>query len=117
MENVNINDILYVLITVALPLVLRYVFQLISAKVADTKYSNAVNAVFSAVEYVNQTFVDALKKEGNFDDDAKVNAFMKAKDAALKTMDAATKKWLEQSYVDLDAWLEVQIESAVKAVK
>lgn len=117
MKNITINDVLYTLLTVALPLVLRYVFQLISAKYADSKHSAALNAVFSAVEYVNQTFVDSLKKSGCFDAMAQEAALNQAKNAALEVMDASTKKWLEKTYADLDGWLTVQIESAVKAVK
>lgn len=117
MENLTIYDVLYTLITVMLPIVLRYVFQLVSAKVAGTQYANAVNAVFSAVDYVNQTFVDALKAAGNFDKEAQAIALEKAKNAALETMAAGTRKWLEKSYTDLDAWLTVQIESAVKSAK
>lgn len=117
MENITINDVLYVLITVALPLVLRYVFQLLGVKVAGTQYANAVTAVFSAVDYVNQTFVDTLKEAGNFDKEAQAIALQKAKDAALETMAAGTRKWLEKSYTDIDNWLTVQIESAVKASK
>ena len=114
---VTINDVFYVLLTVALPITLRYVFQLISAKVADSRYSEVVNAILAAVEYVNQTFVDSLKESGSFDAEAQQTAFKMAKDAALTSLSAGTYKWLEKSYVDLDAWLTVQIESAVKAVK
>lgn len=117
MESITINDILYALITVALPLVLRYVYQLVAVKVAGTQYANAVAAVFSAVDYVNQTFVDSLKESGNFDAEAQKQAFLKAKEAALETMQASTLKWLEKSYVNLDEWFTVQIESAVKAAK
>lgn len=117
MDNVTINDILYMLLTVAVPLLLRYVYQLVTAKVADTKYSRAVDAVYSAVEYVNQTFVDTLKASGSFDKESAVLAFEKARDAALETMETSTRKWLEKSFDDLDGWLAVQIESAVKGVK
>lgn len=117
MENITINDVLYMALTVALPMVLRYVFQFVSAKVADSKYSNALNCVFSAVEYVNQTFVDSLKKSGCFDAMAQEAALKAAKDAALEVMDASTKKWLEKTFVNMDEWLTIQIESAVKAVK
>lgn len=117
MENVNINDILYMLITVALPLVLRYVFQLASAKVADSEYAHAVNAVFSAVEYVSQTFVGALKEAGSFDEEAQATALQMAKDAAIEIMEESTRKWLAKSIVNVDAWLTVQIEGAVKHTK
>ena len=117
MNDVTMNDIFYVLLTVALPITLRYVFQLISAKVADSKCSEGVDAVLAAVEFVNQTFVDSLKASGAFDAEAQRRAFEMAKDAALASLSAGTYKWLEKSFIDLDAWLTVQIESAVKAVK
>ena len=114
---ITINDILYVLLTAAIPLILRYIYQLVSAKVGDSEYQRAVDAVFSAVEYVNQTFVESLKKSGSFDNEAQQTAFLKAKDAALMTMETSTRKWLEKSFKDIDGWLTVQIESAVKGAK
>lgn len=117
METITLNDIFYVVLTAAVPLVLRYLWQFCAAKYADSKYSDAINAVFSAVEYVNQTFVDTLKHEGNFDENAKVKAFCNAKDAALEIMSKSTLAWLEKTHADVDEWLTVQIEAAVKAVK
>lgn len=117
MENITINDILYAVITVMIPLLVRYLYQFVSIKLADSKYAKAVNAVYNSVEYVMQTFVDGVKAAGNFDKEAQVHAFEMAKTAALETMDAATRKWLEKSYTDLDSWLTVQIESAVKTSK
>ena len=117
MEHITINDILYVLITVALPLVLRYGYQLASAKLAETKYADAVESVYAAVAYVNQTFVDSLKASGDFGGEAARQAFHMARAAALDCMKESTYKWLEETYNDLDTWLEVQIESAVKSNK
>ena len=114
---ITINDILYAVITVMVPLLVRFLYQFVSVKLADSKYTKAVNAVYHSVDYVMQTFVDTLKKEGNFDKEAQVHAFEMAKEAALETMDAATRKWMEKAYTDLDAWLTVQIESAVKSSK
>ena len=116
-QSVDFNDILYVLITVALPLLLRFVYQIVSVKVADTKFASAVKSVFSAVEYVSQTYVDSLKQSGDFDAEAQRLALAKAKDAALETMESGVRKWLEKSFDDVDLWLTVQIESAVKASK
>ena len=114
---ITVNDILYVVLTMLAPMALRFIWQLVSAKIADSKYAAAINDIYTAVDFVNQTFVDALKQQGNFDDEAKVYAFTKAKDAALEIMSASTKKWLEKSVVDLDTWLMVQIEAAVKGAK
>lgn len=117
MNPVTLNDIFYVVLTAAVPMVLRFIWQYCAAKYADSKYSDAINAVFAAVEYVNQTFVDTLKKEGDFDEHAKIQAFTDAKDAALEIMSKSTLAWLEKTHADVDNWLTVQIEAAVKAVK
>ena len=117
MEEITLNKILYILITVALPLILRYIYQIVSVKVANTQYAAAVNAVFTAVESVNQTYVDALKAEGKFDGLCQVNALNKAKEAAMEIMEESTRKWLAKSFDNLDNWLTVQIESAVKTSK
>ena len=117
MNNVTINDILYLLLTAAIPLVLRYAYQLVAVKVAGTKYETAVSAVYTAVDFVNQTFVDGLKEAGTFDKNSAAIALEKAKTAALEMMEKSTRKWLEKSYADLDGWLTMQIESAVKGVK
>ena len=117
MTNVTINDIFYVLLTAAVPLVLRYVHQLVSAKTAGRNHAAAVEAVFSAVEYVNQTFVDSLKASGSFNKPAQEQALVMAKGAALDLMEEAVYKWAEEAFEDLDGWLTMQIEGAVKAVK
>ena len=114
---IEFNDILYAALTVMLPLILRYVFQFVSMRFAETKYAHAVDSVLDAVEYVNQTFVNGMKEAGNFDADAKKFALQKAKTAALEVMEAGTKHWLEKSISDIDTWLEIKIESAVKNSK
>lgn len=117
MESVTINDIFYVLLTVALPLVLRYIYQIVSVKVADSQWTAAVNAVFAAVEYVNQTFVDSLKESGRFDKEAQEVALNKALTAAKELMATSTLNWLRAAVGDLDGWLTKQIENAVKMAK
>ncbi len=117
METMAIKGFLYIVITVAVPLVLRCVFQHFSAKYADSQYAAAMNAVFSAVEYVNQTFVDELKLHGSFDALAQQAALNRAKTAALDIMDKYTREWLDETFDDIDEWLSVQIESAVRKGK
>lgn len=115
--SVTINDILYAMITLVLPLALRYLYQLVSTMVADSRHNKAVEAVYDAVAFVNQTFVDSLKESGCFDDEAAAQALSKAKTAALDIMEAATYEWLEKTCLDLDEWLTVKIEAAVIANK
>lgn len=117
MMEVTISDILYIVLTVLVPLALRFVWQFISAKVADSKYAAALNSIYNAVEYVNQTFVDALKEKGCFDEEAQTYALTMAKEAALNLMTNSTYQWLMGSVSNLDEWLTMQIEAAVKTVK
>ncbi len=115
--NVTIQDVLYVFITVMSPLLLRFVWQFVSAKIADSRYAAVLNSIYCAVEYVNQTFVDALKASGSFDKQAQAHALEKAKDAALNLLTESTYNWLEKSVVNLDEWMTVQIEAAVRSAK
>lgn len=113
----TIQNVLYVFITVMLPLLLRFVWQLISVKIADSRYAAALNDVYSAVVFVNQTYVDALKEKECFDKEAQAYALEKAKNAALDLMSDSTFNWLEKTIGNLDDWLTVQIEAAVRRAK
>ncbi|MFR3225277.1 MAG: hypothetical protein ACLTOI_12785 [Faecalibacterium sp.] len=56
----------------------------INNKFAQTCLQNAANAVFNAVQYVNQTYVDALKEQDKFDEAAQRIAYNRAPAAAKK---------------------------------
>ena len=117
MESITLNNLCLTVFTAAVPLILRFFWQLCSSEYNDSKYADAIQAVFSSVEYVNQTFTDSLKQSGCFDEEAQEIALKKAKNTALDLMHTSTLKWLERSFVDLDHWLTVQIEAAVKSHK
>lgn len=77
----------------------------------------AVNAVVLAVTSTAQTYVDALKKAGEFNEDAQKLAFNKAKDQALKLITVEGQKAIEALYGDFDEWLTAFIEATVKEIK
>lgn len=115
--DITTNNILCFALIVLVSVALKLLRQYVSVKVAGSRYADAVNCVFAAVDYVNQVFVDTLKQEGYFDAEAQQDAFRRAKDTALELMEAGTLKWLEKTFDCVDSWLEVQIEAAVKEVK
>ena len=120
METITINQILYILITAVLLPVLGFVGQYVLTKTEDIKNEtirDAINAVWNAVVYVSQVFVDDCKTSGNFDKDAQVKAFNMAKTAALDMISDNAKKYIEKYCGDLDEWLKIQIEAAVKSNK
>ena len=74
------------------------------------------NAVTSAVKYVNQTFVDALKADPNveFDLELQEEAFEEAYKTAVETISDAALNYLFDKFGDIREYLKVKIEEAVR---
>lgn len=126
-----LNYILYVLLTVIMPVIAKYAVDLIKTKIKEsniieeaTKNENisnlikeALGNVMDAVLYVNQTFTDSLKKKGEFNEDAWEEARKKAYNVALETISEESKNAIIMMYGSFDKWLQVKIESSVNMAK
>lgn len=126
-----LNYILYVILTVILPVMATYVVNLIKAKIkesnviADATHNenlskiieNTLSDVMDAVLYINQIYVDALKSSGKFDKDAQKNAFNRAYVEAMNMISDESKKIIEQVYGSFDKWLKLKIETSVNMAK
>lgn len=126
-----INYILYIVLTIILPVVATYAVNLIKAKIKEsnivadaTKNDNmtkiiegALSDVMDAVLYINQIYVDSLKSSGNFDNDAQKNAFNQAYVEAMNMISDESKKIIEQVYGSFDKWLKLKIETSVNVAK
>lgn len=126
-----LNYILYVVITVIMPVVAKYAVDLIKAKIKEsniieetTKNENvsnlikeALDNVMDAVLYVNQTFTESLKKKGEFNEEAWEEAKKKAYNAALETISEESKNAITMMYGSFDKWLQLKIESSVNIAK
>jgi ribosome-binding factor A len=77
---------------------------------ATTVVTNAVRAVF-------QTYVDSLKKSGNFGTEAQLEALNKAKDIALSQLSEEVKEYITKNYGDINNWLTTQIEATINLIK
>lgn len=77
----------------------------------------AEDIIYSSVDAVAQSFVDVLKKEGNFDDDAKEEALTLAKERVQKQLSSDCMLYLEEAFDDLDSWIETKIETYVRGSK
>lgn len=73
--------------------------------------------VLQAVETLFQTYVDDLKKKGQFTKEAQLEAFNMAKDITLKLLSAEAKAVLIELYGDIDLWIKTKIEQTVKQDK
>ena len=126
-----INYVLYIVLTVILPVVATYVVNLIKAKIKESDIiadatqnenitkiiENALSDVMDAVLYINQIYVDALKSSGKFDKDAQKNAFNRAYAEALNMISEESQKVIEQVYFSFDKWLMLKIETSVNMAK
>lgn len=122
-----INNIIYILLTMILPIVAAYAVNLIKAGIRESNIiadavknealartiEGALSDVMDAVLYVNQTYTDSLKASGRFDEAAQKEAFRLAYSEALNLISDETKKIIEQLYGSFDRWLKLKIESSV----
>lgn len=123
-----VKDILYILITTAVPILTTYLCKFLyakwtegQAKIENEKIANTLDSVVTmvldVVESVNQTFVDELKKKGEFTEDAAKEAFNKSKDIALKMLSEDAADIIVKVYGDLNIYLDTLIEATVKQLK
>lgn len=123
-----LQDLLYLVLTAAIPLCLKFLYSWVTAIVEEKtqnmdnaqlkEYINsAVQAVMKAVLSTYQTYVDSLKKQDLFDEEAQREAFEKAKNTAMLMITDDVKTAVEQMYGDFDTWIDNTIEQFVKANK
>jgi len=123
-----LTTLIQVVVIPAIPVLVTYLVKYLKAKAEQTttKIDNelirtyiqeATDAVFQAVTYTAQTYVDSLKKQGKFDEEAQKIAFNTAKNIALQLLTTEAKQMIEDLYGDLMLWLETKIEQTVKEQK
>lgn len=74
-------------------------------------------AVSAAVSATSQTYVDELKKAGEFTVEAQKEAARKALAACLAAISPQAREFVEQMYGDIAAYLGTRIEAEVRAQK
>lgn len=77
----------------------------------------AQETVTACVIATNQTFVEALKKQGKFDKEAQIEAFNRTKEAVLNILSVDAQKYLVEAVGDIDVFLDSLIEAQVNSQK
>lgn len=124
----GIQDVLYLIITGILPLLITYGILFLKVKIKEqeknlendqlVKYIDAAtDAISKAVLTVNQTYVDSLKKQGKFDEEAAKTAKQMAIDKAKALITEDSKVAIETLYSDFEAYLNDAIEELVRENK
>ena len=82
------------------------------------KYTGMLADTISAcVLATNQTYVEALKKQGNFDAEAQKNAFNMTLDAVMNILNEDAKEYLSEAFGDLNSYIASQIEASININK
>lgn len=76
-----------------------------------------LNIILDSVNYVQQTYVDNLKKEDKFTVEAQSKALQSAKQRAIELMNTDVQSAIEASYGNLDTYVTTVIESLIKKNK
>ena len=79
--------------------------------------SSLNETIKNAVSEVYQTYVEALKKDGMFDEAAQKEALNKALTTIKQNLPTDVMKWLQANYTDIDAYLKSQIEAVIGLFK
>lgn len=123
-----ISEIFNVCIIPLLGVAVAYLVKFIQAKSKElqTQTNNEIakkyiqmvtTTVTSCVIATNQTYVDSLKKQGQFNEDAQQKAFQDTLNAVLAILSDDAKEYLTAIYGDLNVFLTQQIEATVKQYK
>lgn len=82
------------------------------------KYTEMItNTVIDCVIATNQTYVEALKKQGKFDEQAQKVAFEKTLNAVLGILTEEAKNYIKETTGDLNLYLSQLIEAEVNKAK
>lgn len=75
------------------------------------------NTITNCVVAVNQTYVDTLKKRGEFTSEAQQEAFEMVYKQVIATLTQEAREYLSEVYGDLDNFIKILIEAKVRENK
>ena len=123
--NELLANLIVILVTgVILPLITAiggYVISLINNKIKDTKLGNAIakveDIIESAVRNTYQTYVQKLKEQDNFTQEAQTQALVDTVNIIYNLTPKRLLELLEVFYPNLQGWFIVQIEACINKLK
>lgn len=127
--NLNLlQDILEVCIIPLLGVLTAYLVNYIKAKsleltnktdseMADKYIQMLTQTITDCVIATNQTYVEALKKQEAFTEEAQKEAFQKTYNAVMLVLTDDAKEYLAEAYGDLTAYITMKIEAEVNKSK
>ena len=126
--NELLQNVLYAVITGALPILVGYAVAYLKAKrdkelqkidntyVSDT-IKDATNIIIDTVDTIAQTYVDDLRKVSKFTPEEQKIALDKAITQTKNLLSTDAINLVVEKYNDLDGWIRNIIESYIKSTK
>ena len=84
---------------------------------ADKYIGMVSETITSCVIATKQTYVDSLKAQGTFDEEAQKEAFRRTLEAVESILSDEVKKYLNEAYTDASKYLATKIEAEVGLMK
>ena len=112
-----VQIIVYALVAGAIPFVIKWAKTKTDNEILETLIDTAGKIVSDSVTMINQTFVDNLKAEGEFDAESQREAFQKCSENILSMMNDETKQAVIKLYGSLEVYISTMIEKYVKSEK
>ena len=123
-----LTQIFEVCIIPLLGILTTYIVKYIQVKSAEIteKTDNAIvdkykvmlaDTITACVLATNQTYVEALKKQGKFDAEAQKIAFNMTLNAVMEILSEDAKEYLSEAFGDLNSYITSQIEASVNVNK
>lgn len=85
--------------------------------IADKYTVMLADTITACVLATNQTYVEALKKQGSFDAEAQKVAFNMTLNAVMEILSEDAKEYLSEAFGDLNSYITSQIEAFVNVNK
>ena len=127
-----VQNLLFAVITASVPVLTYYLLSLLKpigeyikklleklnidtdTELTQNLLNNIFDTIYQVVSSTSQTYVDSLKASGSFNEEAQKKAFEITKNKILALLSEEAKELIVDLYSDLDSWLDVQIEAAVR---
>lgn len=124
MNDIVLSIISIVVTTIVLPLIsiagtklIKYIGEKTKDQTATRILTNITGIVERAVRTIFQTYVDSLKKSGEFDKDAQIRAYNLAKQEVMVELNQEAKEFISQNYGDINTFIRNQIEATINLLK
>jgi hypothetical protein len=108
-----LQAILSIVIPIAISIVTYVIKKYVNEKIDNEQLKKAANVITAAVNSVQQTYVDDLKKNGDFTLEAQKEALNKAKEEALNLMNKKVTSAIQNNYGDIESYVITTIESII----